>query len=624
MKESELSNDTRLPALSSLYRRLWQQLSARRRQQVVLLMIVMPVSAIAEVASLGAVLPFIGALTAPDKVFGYPFVRNSAQFWGIRSGTELILPLTIVFIALTLVAAAFRLLLLWATNRLTFAVGTDLGVEVYRHSLYQPYSVHASRNSSAVISAINNKTYGVTFGVLLPTLMLFNSAILMLAVVTTLLVINAVVAITAAVSLGSVYGLITWLSHERLKRNSQLAASGSTEAVKILQEGFGAIRDVLLDGTQPLYCDIYQQAAQRLRRSQASTNFIAGSPRYLMEATGMVLIAVLAYMLSQRHGGVASALPVLAVLALGAQRLLPFLQQAYGAWANIVGNWAALSDTLDLLEQPVSSDDLQPVPVPLKFQGAIEFNNVDFRYCHEGPWVLKNVSLIIPKGARAGIVGSTGSGKSTLLDLLMGLLDPTHGQILVDRQPIEGLRRRAWKQTIAHVPQSIYLSDATLAENIAFGLPLEAIDMDRVRQVARQAQIADFIESRSDGYQAMVGERGIRLSGGQRQRIGIARALYKQASVLVFDEATSALDNVTEQSVMDAIERMHHDITILLIAHRLTTVQRCDIIFELEHGQLVAQGSYGELLAQSPSFASKAGVQDREVLYFSRNQRLTF
>jgi len=249
---------------------------------------------------------------------------------------------------------------------------------------------------------------------------------------------------------------------------------------------------------------------------------------------------------------------------------------------------------------------LQPASEPLLFHNSIHFDSVRFRYSCDGPWVLDGLNLTIPKGARVGFVGSTGSGKSTTLDLLMGLLMPTEGQLMVDGQSISGNRHRAWQRNIAHVPQSIYLADTTLAENIAFGVPPYSIDLDRVQLAARQAQIAEFIESNSEGYQARVGERGIRLSGGQRQRIGIARALYKQASVLVFDEATSALDNATEQSVMDAIEGLSSNLTILLIAHRLTTVKRCDTIVELEHGRVVAQGTYEQLLDCSTSFRSMA------------------
>jgi ATP-binding cassette subfamily B protein len=317
-----------------------------------------------------------------------------------------------------------------------------------------------------------------------------------------------------------------------------------------------------------------------------------------MESMGMVLIVALAYDLSQEVGGIATALPVLGALALGAQRLLPALQQIYSAWADIVGSYASLVDAIELLDQPLPAELTQPSPAPLLFQSTIRFDGVSFRYSDDGPWVLNGFDLVIAKGARVGFVGSTGSGKSTTLDLLMGLLMPTEGQLLVDGQSISGNLVRAWQQTIAHVPQSIYLADTTLAENIAFGVPPGAIDMDRVRQAARHANISEFIESSPRGYQAYVGEQGIRLSGGQRQRIGIARALYKQADVIIFDEATSALDSETELAVMQAIESLSKDLTLLIIAHRLTTLKNCTQIVELGKGGIKRTRTYQDLVQQ--------------------------
>jgi ATP-binding cassette, subfamily B, bacterial PglK len=585
--------------------RLWRHLNRRRQFQFILVLGLMLVSAFAEVVSLGAVLPFLGILTAPEKVFSYPIVAGIAQAWGITSAADLVLPFTVAFAAAALAAGAIRLLLLWVSTRLVNASGADLSINVYHRTLYQPYRVHVARNSSTVISGITTKV-GLAAGVLGSVLALISSAVLLLVIMLALLAIDAMVATVAAVGFGTSYGLITWFSRRRLERNSQRVALESTQMIKALQEGLGGIRDVLLDGTQPLYCDIYRKSYLPLMLTQGNNQFIGQSPRPAMEALGIVLIAVLAYGLSRQVEGVASALPVLGALALGAQRLLPALQQAYAGWAGIAANRASLADAIELLDQPLPAEAHQAAPTPLAFHNAICFELVSFRYHYDGPWVLDRFNLTIARGARIGIVGSTGSGKSTTLDLLMGLLEPTQGKILVDGQPITGERRRAWQQNIAHVPQTVYLADSTLAENIAFGVSREAIDLDRVRQAARQAQIADFIESRPGGYQAYVGERGVRLSGGQRQRIGIARALYKRASVLLFDEATSALDNATEQTVMDAIESFNRDLTILLVAHRLTTVQRCDTIVEMGHGRVVAQGTYEHLLERSPSFRSMA------------------
>ena len=600
---------THTAALPNLLSRLWHHLTHLRRFQFVLLIGLMLVSAFAEVVSLGSVLPFLGILVAPDKVFSHPIVADMVQAWGITSADQLVLPLTVVFATSALLAGAIRILLLWVSTRLAFATGADLGIVVYRRTLYQPYQVHMVRNSSEVISGITNKVNDA-IGVLYQLLTLISSTVLLAAIMLALIAIDPMVAFGATIGFSTSYGLITWMCRGRLHRNSQRIAYEQTQVVKALQEGLGGVRDVLLDGTQPVYCDIYRQADLPLRRAQGNNVFIGGSPRFAMEALGTALIAALAYAISLQVGGIATALPVLGALALGAQRLLPALQQIYGAWASIAGNHASLADTIALLDQPLPAELMQPVPAPLLFQNAIRFDAVRFRYAGDGPWVLDGLNLTIPKGARVGFIGSTGSGKSTTLDLLMGLLMPTEGELLVDGQPISGNRLRAWQRSIAHVPQSIYLADATLAENIAFGVPLEAIDLNRVQLAARKAQIADFIESSPEGYQAYAGERGIRLSGGQRQRIGIARALYKQASVLVFDEATSALDNATEQSVMDAIEGLSSDLTILLIAHRLTTVRRCDFIVELERGRVVAQGTYEQTKRAQDGF--KPEVQRRQ------------
>jgi ATP-binding cassette subfamily B protein len=418
---------------------------------------------------------------------------------------------------------------------------------------------------------------------------------LLFAIVIALIVINPLVAGIASISFGACYGLVTWLTRRQLRRNSQRIAHEETQVIKALQEGLGGIRDVILDGTQQAYCDAYVKADQPLRRALGNNLFVGSGPRIVLEVVAMVLIAILAYVLSRQVEGLGTALPVLGALAVGTLRLLPAFQQSYGAWTSMAGNQASLADVVELLGQPLREDASAPPPPPFPFKRDIRFEAVRFRYSGKGPWVLDGLDLTIPKGARIGIVGSTGSGKTTTLDLLMGLLMPTEGEIRVDGLPIRGAVVRAWQRTIAHVPQNIYLADSTLAENIAFGIPREAIDFSRLREATRQAQIADTIESMSDGYDTRVGERGVRLSGGQRQRIGIARALYKQASVLVFDEATSALDSATEQAVMDSIQDLHGDLTVLLIAHRLSSLRRCDAIIKLERGRIVAHGSYEQL-----------------------------
>ncbi len=550
----------------------------------------------AEILSIGAVLPFLAVLTSPERIFLLPSAQPFIHAAGITNASQLLFPLTITFGIAAIISGAMRLLLLWANTRLSFATGADLSISIYRRTLYQPYAVHVSRNSSEVINGISGKANSVIFSIILPVLTLISSSIMLIAILIALLSVDPVIALAAFGGFGLIYGFIIKFTRSRQLINSKCIAGESTQVIKSLQEGLGGIRDILIDGSQAAYCYVYRNADYRLRSSQGSSIFIGQSPRFVIEALGMMLIAVLAYALAKQPDGIAKAMPVLGVLALGAQRLMPVLQQAYGSWSTIQGGQVSLCDTLELLDQPLPDYVDQPPIKPLSFRQQINLNNLSFRYTEQTPLVLKNLNLIITKGSRIGFIGVTGSGKSTLLDIIMGLLQPTDGTIEIDDQLLTTGNNRSWQAHIAHVPQAIFLADSTIEENIAFGISKGKIDHERVKQAARQAQIADIIESWPKKYQTYVGERGIRLSGGQRQRIGIARALYKQADVIIFDEATSALDNETEQAVMQSIESLGDDLTVLIIAHRLTTLKNCTQIVELADGGIKRTGTYQEII----------------------------
>ncbi len=558
-------------------------------------------SGLAEAMTLGAVLPFLGVIVNPDQVFDYAWAARLAELLGFTTSQQLVLPLTVAFAVTALVAGAMRLVVLWCSKNYVQRVGHEFATDLYRRTLYQPYQVHVGYNTSEIVSSVEK--VNTVMRSLNQVITLVSAVVIAGAIVLALVAMEPVVAAVTFLGFGGLYGGLIYVIRQRLSRNSRLISRKLTLKIKALQEGLGGIRDVLLNNSQPYYYDLYCRADWPFRQAQAENGFISASPRYAMEAMGMVLIAIMAYGLSLQPGGGAAALPLLGTLALGAQRLLPALQQIFAAWAGLRGDQGSVEDVLTLLDQPLPKALLQPPPPALDWHGTIEFEQVGFRYGADGPWVLQELSFKVPKGSRVGFVGSTGSGKSTTLDILMGLLLPTVGQVLVDGQPIVGEYGRAWQQAIAHVPQHIYLADTTIAENIALGIPKEKIDLERVRYAAQQAQIAEFIESRPGGYWAELGERGIRLSGGQRQRVGIARALYKRGvSVIVFDEATSALDNATEQEVMAAINGLSEELTILMIAHRLSTVERCDFVIELEQGHVVAQGPYQELVNRSTSF----------------------
>ncbi|MBF0328723.1 MAG: ABC transporter ATP-binding protein [Nitrospirae bacterium] len=569
-------------------------LPKRRRLQLLILLGVIVSGAIAEVISLGAIFPFLAILADPENALKKPLVAQIVNILGLGNSTDLRWQLTLLFSTTAVVSGLVRFVMIYVTAKINYGIGHELGAEVYRRTLYQPYELHVARNSSETLGGLN-KVDDVVWVVFV--LLNLTSALIMASfILTAILMINPVLATSTLLCFGTFYAVVSTITRKKLSNNSQVISHAHNKRVQSVQEGLGGIRDVLLDNTQIIFASRFIQTDWPMRQAQASNNIIGPSPRFAVEALSMVLIAVLAYKLTASSGGLATAIPTLGSLALGAQRLMPLLQQTYQGWVYVSGNRQVLNDVVELLQQPVAIETQMRLE-PLPFKRQIRLDNVSFRYQQHLPLVLDGLNLVITRGERIGFFGTTGSGKSTVMDIIMGLLQPSQGQIIVDDTPLTGASRLAWQSNIAHVPQAIFLADASFAENIAFGVLLEQIDMERVRQAAKQAQIGDFIEETQLAYQTMVGERGVRLSGGQRQRIGIARALYKQSTVLVFDEATSALDSETESAVMTSIERLGRELTVLIIAHRLTTLRGCDRIYRLDKGQLVSSGTYHELIA---------------------------
>jgi len=578
-----------------MIKKLWQHLTKRRRRQFLLLLILMVLASIMEVVSIGIVVPFLAALTSPEQIYQHQLAQPLIQILEITDPSQLLLPLTIIFVVAILIAAAVRLLLLYVSTRLSYATGADLSIDIYRRTLYQDYSIHTSRNSSEIINSIITKTNIVINQTLVPLITFTSSVVIMIGIISIVFTINAQVALITFSIFALFYWIITFFTKNFLQRNSQLIADQSTQMVKSLQEGLGGIRDVLIDGTQEFYCKLYQNSDLSLRRASGDNVFIASSPRYLMEAIGMILIAILAYSLTLQEGGMVVAIPVLGALAVGAHKLLPALQQAYGSYSLIKGAKSSFIDVLNLLNQPMPYNSSQDLINLTPFEREIVFKDLSFKYTKDTPWILKNVNLSIKKGETVGFIGVTGSGKSTLIDILMSLLSPTSGELLVDGVAITQENRRAWQEHISHVPQNIYLADSTIQENIAFGVKLEEIKEHKVTQAAQQAQIAGVINNLKNKYKAFVGEQGVQLSGGQRQRIGIARALYKDSDVLIFDEATSALDNQTEKKIMQQITQLKDNQTIFIIAHRLTTLKQCDYIIRLNTDHTIERLNFNQI-----------------------------
>ena len=554
----------------------------------------MLLSSLAELLSLGAVIPFLSILSNPDTLWTDQSAYKIAYFLGYRNASELVLPITAVFVVTCLLASIIRLLSIWANGRYSASIGSDISIESYRKTLAQPFIVHIKRNSSEVINSITMQTARTTAG-FTAFLQMTSSLMISLSLFVGFFVIDWKIAFCAVILFSISYILIAKFTSKKLKNNSTIVSLRSRLLIKILQEGLGAIRDLLLDKSQYFFVNTYAIADREQRLRLAKNQFLASFPRYSLETLGIIFIAFLGYNMLVQGENPSLVLPLLGTIALGSQKLLPALQQVYSSWAKLRGFQSDFIGVLSLLAQDDYQDAVRAKPLT-NFRD-IAFHDVSFSYENNSKSVNSSIDIEIVANEIIGIIGETGSGKSTFVDLFMGLLEPTHGHILVNgknlHDPASASCLDSWRASIAHMPQNIYLTDTSFIENIAFGIPKENIDLERVFHAAQQACIFDFIESTPDGFETLVGEKGVRMSGGQRQRIGIARALYKNSSIIVLDEATSALDVETETLVMKNISTVSTNSTTIIIAHRLSTLKNCNRILRFADGMVVEDTNQG-------------------------------
>lgn len=572
---------------------LLSKLPPRRRWQLALLALLMLLGGFAEVVTLGLVVPFLAFLIDPLQALQLRFVAQIASIFDLADPNNLRWQFTVLFAVAAVSSAAIRLTIIWATTRIVFSIGHEIGVEVYRRVIYQPYAVHVSKNSSEIIGAIEK--VNPIFHILIGLVNAISAILISISILVTLIIINPTFTVSTIIALGGIYAAIMLIMKKRLEKNSENISQTMNERIKITQESLGSIRDILLDHGQQRFSNRFKEKDWKLRRAQASNYIIGPSPRFIVEALAILLIAGFAYMLVVSASGLTTVVPELGAMALGAQRLLPNLQLIYIGITNLRGQEQSVFDVIELLDQPIDEQNLSDLE-PLMFENKIHFESVGFQFQADSPMVLKGLSFSIAKGQRIGFLGPTGSGKSTALDLLMGLLTPSTGKISVDGTPLVGKARLQWQKNITHVPQDLYLMDASFAENIAFCEAFDDIDLQRVKEVAKLAHIHGFISDKPRGYHSLLGERGAQLSGGQRQRIGIARALYRRASVIVLDEATSALDTEMEAAVMASIEKIDNNLTIIIIAHRISTLKYCDLIYRLVHGRITEKMEAASIL----------------------------
>ena len=558
--------------------KLYGFLSAKRRAQLLVVVALMILAGFAEVITIASVIPFIGLLTGAGEWGRSSWFQPVVQLAGSEQRAQI--TATLIFVAAAIVSGLVRLQLTWSSQRFVFAVGHELATDIQRRVLLQPYSYHIWHNSSEVMASLEEVQVFVS-AVVLQFMYAAAAAVMSFFVIVALVQVDGLITVVAILGIAAVYGGLALTARRMLQRNSEIVGSAFQNRVRAVQESLGAIRDVILGQYQKFHLEAFKVVDRRFARARTTTAFAAAAPRVIVESAVLIFLALLTLTIARRDGSLDSALPSLGALALGAQRLVPLVQQLYASWASLKAHRSLTERIAGLLRLPTGLDENKRAG-PLPFRDCVDINQISFTYPARTRPALSNVSLSIPRGSCVAFVGKSGSGKSTLADLLMGLLNPDSGQITVDGAILTPSNIRSWQMNIAHVAQTIFLADTTIAQNIAYGSSPDALDLCRVMEASRCAQLHDFVVGLPDAYNTTVGERGVRLSGGQRQRLGIARAIYKQLPVLVLDEATNALDQRTEAAVLHALtNRRAH--TIIVIAHRVSKAFRPDVMLQLDN-----------------------------------------
>ncbi|ULX57903.1 ABC transporter ATP-binding protein [Ectothiorhodosinus mongolicus] len=566
--------------------------------------------ALLDMIGVASIMPFMAVLANPEIIQTNAMLnavyQAASHHLGINTTEQFLFALGMLVFVLLVVSLAFKALTTYAKLRFVQMRNYSISMRLVEGYLHQPYSWFLSRHSADLGKSILSEVGQVISGGMTPMMNLIAHGAIAIALLTLLILIDPKLALIVGLTLATAYALIFKATRGLLGRIGKERVKANQRRFTAVSEAFGASKEVKVGGLEQAYIKRFAGPAQTFARHQATAQVISQLPRFALEAIafgGMLLVVL--YLMAQ-SGSFASALPIIALYAFAGYRLMPALQQIYGAVTQLRFAGPAL-DALhaDLMSlQPAYANPSQDA---IALKEAITLNQIQFCYPNAPQPALKNLSLTIPAKSTVGLVGATGSGKTTTVDLILGLLEAQEGTLAVDGQAITEHNRRAWQRAIGYVPQQIYLADDTVAANIAFGLQEKDIDQAAVERAAKIANLHEFVANElPQQYQTTVGERGVRLSGGQRQRIGIARALYDNPQVLILDEATSALDNLTEQAVMEAVHNLGHEITIILIAHRLSTVKSCDTIFLLEKGELKAQGAFDELTHTNARFRAMA------------------
>ena len=591
-------------------KQLFVLLTDKQLKQFYILQVLVVIMAFTELLGIASIAPFMALVGDISILETNGIFAQLYKMSGLNNPMDFLFYTGVIVLVMLAFSTVISMFTTWRLSIFGARIGTEIADRLYSYYMQQSWQFHASGSSAQLTKQVSTEAARISSQIVQPLMIMNSKLVLALFISISIVIYDPVIAILGLFIFSLAYFVLYRLVRQKLESNGQQLSEVSTQRFRLMNEGFGGIKDVLLLNRSHDFITRFHDSGKVFARAQGTNIAISQVPRYFIELIAFgAMISLVLVLIKVHSGNLGEVLPILAVYALAAFKLLPALQQIYSSLSQIKGNTAAFEAVKDDLErsfdsQKTSSDTVVSTPIDLK--RSIKLSNIEFTYPGKERPAVDGVNMSIPVNSVIGLVGSSGSGKSTLIDLLLGLLTPQQGGIYVDDVRITADNKRAWQDLLGFVPQSIFLSEGSIAENIAFGIPAKDISLKQVNKALKLANLTELVEQLPDGVNTRVGERGVQLSGGQRQRIGIARALYHEAEVLVFDEATSALDGITEKIVMDAIHEFSGQKTIIMIAHRLKTVEKCDLIYFMEHGKIIDHGTYQELVVRNVKFKEMA------------------
>ncbi len=593
-------------------KKILQILNRRERLQLLLLLLLIIATAFTQTLGVASVLPFIGLIMEPALIFENEYLLWAYETFNFAEVSTFIIFAGLVMLAIILISNTLSALTTWLKTRFSLLNNHRLSMRLLKKYLSMPYAYFLNQNSADLSKNVLGEVNHLTYSYIIPFLQLITKSLVVLFLAGMLILIEPVVSVLAMVLIGGPYAVIYFRLRKKLRERGLLRFEANRKKYKAVSEAFGGIKEIKTMHVEPFFLNNYRGASLELTGHALWSSVVGQLPRYALEGIGFGGIIVFVLILFVTRQDAYQVIPLASLFAFAGYRLLPAIQEIFSAFSGIKFHEAVLDRIHQDItapgpaERPAAFSD-QALPEPLPFKNKIELKNISYRYPNSGDQVLSSINLTIKRSSAVGFVGPTGAGKTTLVDIILGLLLPQEGQMVIDGVPVDEDNRLNWQRNLGYVPQFIYLSDDTVARNIAFGQSDDDIDQEALIRAAKVANIHDFIVNELPaGYETLVGERGIRLSGGQRQRIGIARALYHDPETLVFDEATSALDGITEKAVLAAMESAARLKTLIIIAHRLSTVENCDLVYLIDRGNIVAAGTYSELLKTNEQFRAMA------------------